>query len=126
MSPRPNLRLLVPLLALAACDPGGTGSETGGEYRAVLESPNGAEGGAILELTGAGIESVAGDTTTVHSLGGGGTTRVVLLREPAGRLSFRVTLAEGAQPPAARVVEVVDGEDQPRASVAGYRVTFNR
>lgn len=126
MSPRPTLLFLVPLLALAACEPGGTGSDTGGEYRAVLESPNGAEGGAALELTGEGIESVAGDTTRVYSQAGGGTTRVVLLREPAGRLSFRVTLARGAQPPAVRVVEVVDGEDKPRASVAGYRVTFSR
>lgn len=117
---------LMALFALAACDPGGTGSEPGGEYRAILESPNGADGAAAVELTGAGIESITGDSATVHSLAGGGTTRLVVLREPAGRLAFRITMAQGQAPPSARVVEVADGGDRPRASLDGYRVTFKR
>ena len=118
--------LLLAALALAACDRGGTDAPPGGEYRAVLQSPNGNEGAVALELTGAGIESIAADAGTLHTQPAGATTRVVLIRDPAGPIEFRVTMAPGQGPPAVRVVEVVDGSDLPRASLAGYRVTFGR
>lgn len=127
MSPRSSTLLLLPaLLALGACDRGGTGSEDGGEYRAVLQSPNGAEGAAAIELTGPGIQSVTATTGQIYSQGAGTTTRVVLVQVPAAPIEFRVTMAPGQRPPAARVVEVADGNDLPRASLDGYRVTFRR
>ena len=127
MSHRSILAALAAALALGACEPGGTtGSPPGGEYRAVLESPNGAEGAVALELTGPGIESIAADAGSLHTQPSGATTRVVLFREPAGPLEFRLTMAAGQEPPAVRVLEVVDGEDRPRPSLAGYRVTFGR
>lgn len=120
---------LLPLAAalLAACD-GGTGSQTaGGEYIAALESPHGAEGAALLELEGGGVQSVHAASLSLFQqpLSGGGR-RLLLVREPAGRLEFRVRMAPGSAPPAVRVVEVVDGDDQQRPSVAGYTVTFTR
>ena len=123
---RTSILILPALLGLAACDRGGTGSDPGGEYRAVLESPNGPEGAAAIELTGPGIESVTADVGRLFTQAAGGTTRVVLVREPAGDIEFRVTMAEGQEPPAVRVVEVADGGDVPRASLSGYRVTFSR
>lgn len=126
MGPRTTLLLAPLLLGMAACDlGGGTDTPPGGAYRAVLESPGGGEGAAAIELTGDGIESVRGDAG-VHSQAAGATTRVVVLREPAGTIEFTVTMARGHAPPAARVVEVVDADDRPRASLAGYRVTFSR
>jgi hypothetical protein len=92
----------------------------------VLQSPNGVEGAAAIELTGTGIQSVTASVGRVFTQASGGTTRVVVVSEPAAQLAFRVTMAPGQGPPAARVVEVVDGSDQPRASVAGYSVTFSR
>jgi hypothetical protein len=119
--------MLAAVLALGACDRGGTGSEPGGEYRAVLESPNGSEGAVALELTGAGIELISVDAgTTLQTQPEGATTRVVLIREPAGPIEFNLTMSAGQQPPDVRVVEVVDGNDQPRASLDGYRVEFSR
>jgi hypothetical protein len=124
------LLLLTALLSLAACDGGGgnggTGTEDGGEYRAVLQSPNGAEGAAAIELTGPGIQSVTATDGRVFTQASGTTTRVVVVNEPAAQIAFRVTMAPGQGPPAARVVEVVAGDDQPRASLAGYSVTFGR
>ena len=114
------------LLALAACDRGGTGSDAGGEYRAVLQSPNGAEGAAAIELTGPGIQSVTADAGRLFTQASGGITRVVVVQDPAGPIEFLVTMARGQEPPAARVVEVADGSDRPRASLEGYRVTFSR
>ncbi len=122
---RTSLLILPALLALPACEPG-TGSDPGGEYRAVLESPNGAEGAAAIELTGPGIQSVTASTGRIFTQSAGTTTHVVLVQEPAAAIEFRVTMAPGQAPPSARVVEVADGSDQPRASLAGYRVTFGR
>jgi ABC-type glycerol-3-phosphate transport system substrate-binding protein len=126
-----TLLLLAGLLSTAACggDGGGgpgTGTEDGGEYRAVLQSPNGVEGAVAIELTGPGIQSVTASAGQLFQQSAGGTTRIVLVSNPAGPLSFRITMAAGQAPPAARVVEVVDPNDLPRASLAGYSVTFGR
>lgn len=127
MKQRPSLFILPALLVLAACDEGGTGVAAGGEYRAVLQSPHGAEGAAILQFDGARVRSVAGgEGTRVFMQPASGGTRVVAVREPAGPIEFSLTLAEGGALPRARVVEVADGQDQPRASLDGYRVTLER
>lgn len=121
------ISLLATLLALAACDGGtGPGGPRGGDYDAVLQSPHGAEAAAHLQLDGVGIENVAGDSAFVASSAVSGGRRVVIVREQAGTLRFRVTMAEGQGPPAVRVLEVAAPDDQPRASVSGYRVAFSR
>ena len=125
-----TLLLFTALLSLAACGDGGggpgTGTEDGGEYRAVLQSPNGAEGAAAIELTGPGIQSVTASGGRLFSQASNGTTRVVVVHQTAAEIAFRVTMAPGQAPPAARVVEVVDGNDLPRTSLTGYSVTFGR
>lgn len=124
-----SIRLAVPvlLLALAACD-GGTGSPepAGGSYDAVLQSPNGAEAAAHLELTGAGIEEVRSGSAYLASNAVSGGRRVVIVRNQPGTIEFRVRMAQGQRPPDVRVVEVAAPDDQPRASVSGYRVNFTR
>lgn len=121
------LRLLALLIPLAACDGGGTGTAPlGGEYIAVLQSPHGAEGAAILELTGEGIQEVVAASATLFQQPVNGGRRVMLVREPGGRIEFRVRLAEGAGLPAVRVLQVVDGDDVPRSSTDGYQVSFTR
>lgn len=127
-----TLVLLAGTLLLAACggDGGGggpgTGTQDGGEYRAVLQSPNGVEGAAAFELTGPGIQTVTQSVGRLFTQSNGTTTRIVVVQEPAGPISFKVTMAAGNGPPSARVVEVVDGNDLPRTSLSGYSVVFGR
>jgi hypothetical protein len=124
----PTLRFAAAaLLALAACD-GGTEPPppAGGDYDAVLQSPNGAESAAQLELTGAGIEDVQADSAYLASSPVSGGRRVVIVRAQPGTLRFRVRMAQGQAPPSVQVVDVAAPDDQVRASLAGYRVTFTR
>jgi hypothetical protein len=125
---RPPLLIFPLLLALFACDGGrGTGAAlAGGEYIAALESPHGAEGAAILEITGAGVEEVSASAATLFQQPVSGGRRVVLVREPAGRIEFRVRIAPGNDVPDVRVVQVVDGDDAVRPSTDGYTVSFTR
>lgn len=122
------LLVLPLLLALAACDGGqGTGAAlSGGEFIATLESPHGAEGAAILEITGAGVEEVSAAAATLFQQPVSGGRRVVLVREPAGRIEFRVRVAPGNDVPDVRVLQVVDGNDALRPSTDGYTVSFVR
>ena len=122
------LALFAPL-ALAACDGGsdGTGAATeGGEYIAALVSPNGPEGGAILEMSGGGVEEVVAASATLFRQPVTGGQRLMLIRDAPGRVEFRVRMAAGSAPPTVRVVQVVDGDDNVRASTDGYEVTFTR
>lgn len=117
------------LLALAACDGGTAPREpAGGDYDAVLQSPNGPEAAAQLELTGAGIEDVQSTSAAaiVSSSSVSNGRRVVIVRLQPGPLQFRVRMAEGQGPPSARIVEVAAPDDALRASLSGYRVTFTR
>ncbi len=117
--------VLILALAAAGCDGGGTGeAPAGGEYVAALESPNGPEGAALLEMSGSGVESITATSLSLFRQPTSAGTRLMLVREPAGRLEFRVRMAAGSRPPAVRVVEVVDGADRQRASLDGYEVTF--
>lgn len=122
------LRLILPaLLALAACDGGtDTPGPAGGDYDAVLRSPNGAEAAAQLELSGPGIEDVQSSTAFLASSPVSGGRRVVIVRQQPGTLEFRVRMAEGQEPPDVRVLEVAAPDDALRASLSGYRVAFTR
>lgn len=127
MRMRSLLLVLAALPALAACDGGGgTGASTaGGEFIAALESPDGRpEGAVLLELTGDGISRVHAASLALFEQPVSGGRRLMLIREPAGRIDFRVTMAPGASLPSVRVIEVVGPDDLPRASVDGYSVTF--
>ena len=113
------------LALLAAC-----GSDGGGEPRqaitwsAQLVSPNGAEGAAVLELEGvvAATRAPAG-TRVLHSVDGD-VTRVVVVRDQPGQLSFELDLVERGAAPAASVIEVSGPDDALRATTTAYRVSL--
>jgi hypothetical protein len=108
---------------MAACD--STEPPRGGVYRAVLQSPSGAEGAALVSLSGGGIEKITSPTGQVFSQVSPNGASVAIFREPAGTLEFDVQVATGHEAPSAQVVEVVDGADRMRG-FAGYHVTFSR
>ena len=122
-----SILFVLALLALAACDGGGTGTApVGGEYIAALNSPHGPEGAAIVELSDPDVQAVAAASVTLFQQQVAGGRRLMLVREPAGRIEFRIHVAQGSQLPSVRVVQVVDGNDVPRPSTEGYTVTFTR
>lgn len=104
----------------SACDstrPGGPGTVT-----AVLVSPNGAEGAAVLDITGP-VESLSanGDVSLYRTPSANGT-RAILARLTPGELSMKISLADVSATPQIGVVEVAGGDDKLRSSLAGYRV----
>ena len=107
----------------AACD--STEPPRGGVYRAVLQSPSGAEGAALVSLSGGGIEKITSSSGQVFSQLSAKGANVAIFREPAGTLEFDVQVATGHGTPSAQVVEVVDGADRMRG-LTGYVVTFSR
>jgi hypothetical protein len=86
-------------------------------------SPHADDGAAFIELTG-DVQSVSAPAgTSVHTEQvGPGVLRVLLVRETPGAIEFSLQLPDRSRPPVARVLEVADGQDQPRGSVNGYRV----
>lgn len=118
---------LAALPALAACDGGTASTPPGGEYIAALGTPDGRPEGALLvELTGEGISDVHAASLALFEQPVSGGRRLMLIREPAGQIDFRVRMAPGSAPPAVRVLEVVGPDDLPRASTDGYSVSFTR
>lgn len=113
--------LLLALLAVAAC--GSEGPESGpGQRTVALLSPSGAEGAALIELRGPGIEAVTAVDGRVFHHARGDTVRVVVVRETPGELRFAVDLADTLTPPRGTVLEVADGENALRAVLADYSV----
>ncbi len=109
-------------LALVACSSDGTAPN--GELRAVVVSPDGDLGAAVLELEGvADITPLAGRAFTQRN---GDVLRVVIVLDEPGQIEFRIRLADMAGQPAATIVEVADGDNQVPESISGYRVEFSQ
>jgi hypothetical protein len=56
--------------------------------------------------------------------GVGVVTLVVVLDKP-GEIAFRMSVADIRSPPTVTVLEVADGDDQVRETLAGYEVEFD-
>lgn len=118
------------LLAAAACDTG-TGPELGGEYLGMLDSPFGAEGAALIEISHPDIRSVSAPGRIMVAQGiTERTVRVMLLNPPrnqnGGPITFVVRMASGARPPDGVVMAVASPNHRAREFVGGYAVRFTR
>ena len=122
------MRRLRALLAAAAVSTGLACSDGGPpvpvEVDVRIVSPNGPEGAAVLEVATADLLQVSTSVGLVFSNPVAGTTRIVVIRDTPGTLGFTLLMNGGMDPPAIRLLEVVDGNDQPRPSLGGYRVEF--
>ncbi len=111
-------------LALVACSTDGTAPNRPGEIRAVVVSPDGVLGAAVLELGGISeIRPVGGRAFTERH---GDVLRVVIVLDEPGQIEFRIRLADMAGQPSATIVEVADGDNQVPESISGYRVEFSQ
>lgn len=113
------------LAAAAACGPDASAPRNV-DVVATLRSPNGAEGAAVVELSGAEVLDASTDGGRLFLAGAGGVTRVVIVRDEPGAIAFRLTVDREAPTPAAVVVEVAGPDDALRPSVDGYAVEFAR
>ncbi|RMH21113.1 MAG: hypothetical protein D6701_02865, partial [Gemmatimonadetes bacterium] len=97
--------LLCASTLLGACGDGTEPSRPGpGTLTAELRSPNGAEGAALFALVGPGV-SVSALEGEFESASSGDTTRVLVIREAAGDIRFRVSMPDTTQPPAVTVLQ---------------------
>jgi hypothetical protein len=118
--------LIVAVASLATCTDAGPVSGPG-TVDAILVSPNGAEGAALVVLTGEGLgEAVGLGDTEVYRSDASGSTRVVLVNRVAGDLAFRIEVADTTRLPAVFVEQVAAPDDELRADVTAYRLEFLR
>lgn len=103
----------------------------GGTYRAQVDSPFNAEGGALLELIGPGIQGVSAPGAVLVTRQIGDTMRILILNNPldlstAPPLAFELHMEEGVTVPASRVLQVVAPNNRIRDFIAGYDVRYSR
>jgi len=114
--------------ALLAVACGDAGPESGpGTLTATVLSPNGAEGAAVVDVFGPGIEAVGALEGRVFSQRRGDTVRVVLVRDgEAGDLRFTLSVADTTRVFTGVVLEVAGPDDALRAAVSTYTVDVRR
>jgi len=122
-------RLLSALMAIAvfaACSDEGPVSGPG-TLTASLVGPNGAEGAALVVVSGEGIgEITAVGDTEVFSEAEPGRSRLVLINQVGGDLIFRVAVADTTVLPTFLVEQVAGPDDALRVDLASYSVEFER
>ena len=132
MSRRPIPTVLIATAIITtvflACDSTPAEVTGPGELQALLVSPNGAEGAAVIELAGEGIGTVTAfrGWGRVFAERAGATVRVVVVLDKPGEITFRVAVDDVSDPPTGVVLEIADGSNEIRQSLSGYSVEFAR
>lgn len=116
--------VVVLLAAAAACDDSPTPGP--GTLTAVLASPNGAEGAAVITFPSSGVGEIGAVSGQVFSRVDGDSVTVVVVREPGGELAFSIALADTTALPMGVVKEVAAPNDRLRTTLAGYQLVFRR
>ena len=111
---------------VAGCDFLGLSGPSGpGELHANVVSPNALDGAAVLEITGGlGLESITSDDGEVFYERDGGTTRLVVILDDPGLITFRFRVDDVAELPSATVIQVADGDNELRTSLSDYEVEW--
>jgi hypothetical protein len=131
---KPNFRIFVGLLVvvmatnvLASCFLDLGGPSGSGVIRVTLDTPYGADGAAVLVLTGSVgpgvVASELGDTFYGHS---GGTTRAVVILDEPGHIEFTLQVEDVGARPTVTLVQVADGADQLRTSLSDYEIELEQ
>jgi hypothetical protein len=118
-------RITAAALLLGGCSGDGSPTEQLTGAIAHIDSPNGAEGAAIVEFAGSVREIVVvGGTSYVRAVGG--VSRAAIVLDKPGTIRFSLPDFEPSAAPTATVLEVAAGDNALRANVAAYRVTYER
>lgn len=126
-------RLTAPLIAAAmftavflGCDSTPVDVTGPGILNAVLISPNGAEGAAVLQLIGPGLGQVTAAEGDVFAEHGSDGVRLVIVLDQPGDIKFRIAVDDVGDFPTWEVIEVADGANELRPSSSGYSMEFAR
>jgi hypothetical protein len=108
------------------CDFLGLSGPSGpGELYASIVSPNTLDGAAVIEITGgSGLGSITSDNGEVFYEHDGGTTRLVIILENPGPITFRVRVTDVAELPSAMVIQIADGNNELRTSLSDYEIEW--
>jgi hypothetical protein len=112
-------------IVLGSCELG-LGEPSGtGVIEVTAASPHGPDGAAVLELTGAVGHSIVssqfGDTFYEHD---GAVTRVVVVLDEPGPIKFTLRVEDLGARPSVTLVQVADGLNRLRSSLADYEVVL--
>jgi hypothetical protein len=116
------------LFILAGCDLFGPDGPSGpGWLQADLVSPNASESAVVLELVGGrGLGSPALEGGELFFEQDGNTLRIVAVLDDPGSIRVDLRTDDVARLPSAAVIQVADGENELRASLEGYEVSFTK
>lgn len=126
LTPVAGRLLLVAAVALSApaCDGGGTELRVDAPLVISLESPNGPEGAAMLELYGMGSARVEASSGSLFERRSGDTTRVIVILETPGSIVLATEGGRERSTPGWRILEVSDPVNELRPSLDGYTLRF--
>jgi hypothetical protein len=119
-------RLLVAVLALSLGCVSVPGEPISRKLNATLVSPNGDEGAALIELTGSGLGELTVREGRAFTAGTEQSVRAVIVLDEPGKRRFQIEMDDPNAAISATVLEVADGDNEVRASLAGYDVEFAR
>ncbi|MGD2045588.1 MAG: hypothetical protein PVF90_01775 [Gemmatimonadota bacterium] len=125
-SPGVRLLLLGMLVGSVACFDSGAPPRPG-TLTALVQSPNGDEGAAVLLLLGDDAREVrSAGGTEAYSAASAEGTRVVLIHPAGGALTFEVEMADTERPPSVLFRQVAGPDDALRDDVSGYVLRWSR
>ena len=110
-------------VSLAACADGSTEPSPPGMIDVVLTSPNGPEGGLLVEIDGP-IRTVETDTGHLFRNDAEGRTQVLIVLDSPGDITFSIGVPNGAALPEYRIIEVSGPDDQLRTDLSAYRLSL--
>ena len=95
-----------------------------GQVEGSLVSPFGSEGAVVLEVQGPIIDTVRVLDGDVYQYADANVIRVVIILRSPGVIRFRMAVDDVSSPPAVRVIEVADANNELRTDLDGYMVAY--
>ena len=113
-------------VAATGCDFLGLSGPSGpGELHANIVSQNAFDGAAVIEITGgSGLTWITSDDGEVVYEHDGSTTRLVVILDDPGPITFRIRVDDVAELPSATVIQVADGDNELRTSLSDYEIEW--
>jgi len=112
------------MLLATACD--STQPKSSGILTAALITPNGAEGAAVIDVSGVLDSVTATDGTQLFETPTATGKRIVLVRLTPGELSMKVNVPDVSNLPHFTVVQVADGDNKLRQLTPSYTMSYLR